>query len=158
MDNIPQYSIRTYAIFTVVVIIIYILCISHRFYLYNNYINGIWVADNKFCTNCNVDDMLCYMNTSSGICNIIINKDNNILENTEFTMTHDVQLSADNFNITSNKISYDILLTSKNKKSLFNKKKYTLVVSIANGKLVIYHNDVIYAVLFKDTLNTNLLD
>lgn len=151
-------AIKNTIVFICIIIILYILCISYRFYLYNEYINGIWAADNKFCNNCDVDDMLCYINAKNGLCNIIINKDNQILENTEFDMQHDVQFNLDNFNITNKKISYDLILKAKNKKSLFDKKKYTLVVSIDDGNLAIYHDKIIYAILFKDTLNTNLLE
>jgi hypothetical protein len=33
-----------------------------------------------------------------------------------------------------------------------------LVISIPNSKLVLYNGDVIYAIIYKDVINSNLLE
>lgn len=138
------------------IIIIYILCISHKFYLYNNYIDGIWAADNEFCIKSDIDDLLCHFNTEDKKMNLIINKNSDIIENTEFDIDYSVKLSINNFNILSNNIEYNVALIS-NKDTMLNHGNYTMVVSIPNGKIVLYHDDVIYGIMFKDTINSNLL-
>lgn len=142
----------------ITIIIIYLLCISYKFYLYNSYLSGIWNADNEFCIKSDVDDMLCYFNTDDKKVNLIINKNSNIIENTEFEFEYEIKLSLNNFNINNNNIEYDIELIPTNSNSMLNHINYTLVVSIPNGKIVLYHGDTIYAILFKDVINSNLLN
>lgn len=140
------------------IIIIYLLCLSYKFYLYNSYLTGIWNADNEFCIKSDISDMLCYFNTDDKKVNLIINKDTEIIENTEFNMDHEIKLSLNNFNINNNNIEYNVELVAAKGDTMLNHNNYTLVVSIPNSKMVLYHGDTIYAILYKDVINSNLLD
>jgi hypothetical protein len=116
-------------------------------------LNGYWTSDKDFAKISNIDDMILNIDieNANGFLIIIIDKEIN---------------NSDEFILKINKIhniktnectEFEIQFISEDDDFIWNDKKFKALLSIDNGSLKLFHNDTLYANLFKDNKMTYLL-
>ena len=92
-----------------------------------------------------IDEMILNIDsiTKKGFLVIIV--DNKIASNDEFDILTDTKCKEIEF--VSNNIDF-----------IWNEKKFTMNISIYKGSLILYHNDMVYAKLYKDNKMSSILN
>lgn len=65
----------------IAITIMFILLIIYNIYFYRGCLNGLWVADDKFCNSAGIDSLIFYINTSTDKIHVIMNKSDTELYN-----------------------------------------------------------------------------
>lgn len=144
----------------IIIIILYSYILHNDRLLYNNFINGFWKSDDKFCKDADIDDMILYLNTNTDDGYLIISKDNEIIENSKFNIKKKTTSNINNlipFNNTlgNQMLEYQVDFISDDEDFTWNDGKYILNISIINSLILIYKNDVLYAKLYKENILSN---
>ena len=110
-----------------------------------NFLNGYWTSDSEFAKMSEIDEMILNIDsiTKKGFLVIIV--DNKIASNDEFDILIDI--GCKDIEFVSNKIDF-----------IWNEKKFTMNISIYKGSLILYHNDMVYAKLYKDNKMSSILN
>jgi hypothetical protein len=146
-------------LYVIIVIIFYIIIIQFKADMYTEFMEGFWTSDPSFCDESNIQDMIFYINNESKTIKILIQQEEKNLENS----TYDIQLSklvnTNNLTIYNDCIEYNLVLTHQNDddKNNIMDGEYLLYLSLSKGILTLYKDDVIYAMLYKDSLSTSKL-
>lgn len=143
--------------------VLFILIILFIFMIYFNYniesthiskyINGYWTSNNKFAKLSDIDDMILNIDIEnlSGFLIIIIDKE--IVNNDEFI------LKINKIQNKKNSIAeFEVEFLSDDDEFIWFDKKFKAILSINEGSLKLFHNDTLYADLFKDNKMTYLLN
>ncbi len=141
-----------YSIFVISYFIIY----NKESYVLDNFINGYWTSDNNFAKASDIDDMILNIDieNSSGFLIVIIDKEIN--DSDEFILKIKKIHSPKN----KCKTKYDefeIEFLSDDENFIWYDKKFKAILSIDDGSLKLFHNDTLYADLFKDNKMSYLL-
>lgn len=122
-----------------------------------NYINGYWTSDNKFSKLSDIDEMIIYFDLEKNNGYLIIINDNNIAINSEFDI-----LLNDKFEYTykdvNNNLLFNVEFKSDDNDFIWDNKIFNCILSINSGSLKVFHEDTIYADLFKDNKITYYLN
>ena len=127
-------------VFLVILIIVYLYILYIDRQTYNKFITGFWKADMSYCIEAEIDDMVLYLNDNTNTGYLIITKDNELIENSPFSINKHIINNKNNLtpfnNILGNQIiEYNIDFTSNDNPQNFswNDGKYLLELSIING-------------------------
>jgi len=150
---IPNKNINIIVISTLFIILL-------TYFLYNpinndliikNFINGYWTSNKEFAKLSKIDDMILNIdiNDASGFLIIIIDKEIN--SNDEFF------IDIDNFKYHDGVYKFNMELISDDENFIWNEKKFKCIMSINDGSLKLFNENILYADLYKDNNMTNLL-
>ena len=144
--------------FILYVIILYISIIIYRIHIHNKCISGFYIANDQFCKNIDIDDIILYINNDTNYASLSVTKNNKLIEYTKFKITLSPDVNLHNCKIHKNSLVYNLNMKKKknSKKSLI-QGDYKLAVSLESGIIVLYKDSVIYCVLYKDNINSNEL-
>ena len=120
------------------------------------YINGYWTSDNDFAKISDIDDMILNIDidNSTGFLIIIIDKEIN--NSDEFILKIEKIHNPKN-KCKKNYNEVNIEFLSDDEDFIWYDKKFKAILSIDNGSLKLFHNDTLYADLFKDNKMTHIL-
>jgi hypothetical protein len=138
----------------IIILLFYIYTLHSDRNMYDKFTSGFWKADNSYCTEADIDDMVFYINCCTNTGHLIITKDNELIENSSFNIKKEVINNSNNLipfnNILGNQLlEYNIEFISDND-FLWNDGKYSLKISIINGSMIIYKDETLFAKLYKD--------
>jgi hypothetical protein len=150
-----------------IVYIILLVLILYDLYIYDIFIDGFWINDSNFMKENQIDELILHIDNCNA--NLIISKDDKIIENTKLNINRRVNyMEINNFIpfkdlLSSDFVEYNINVSSNNKNFLWNNKNLTLRVSIKHGIMNIYEIDkndniTLYAKLYKDNEKNNILN
>jgi hypothetical protein len=120
------------------------------------YINGYWTSDNNFAKVSNIDDMILNIDieNSTGFLIIIIDKEIN--NSDEFILKiNKIQNSKNKCKKKYNEFEIEFL--SDDEDFIWYDKKFKAILSMDNGSLKLFHDNTLYADLFKDNKMTHIL-
>lgn len=147
--------------YIILIVLIILMIYSYILYsevkIYNNFITGFWKCDSGFCKESEIDDMVLYLNTNDNTGYLIITKDGELLDNSSFDISKKTMNSFIPFNSMtgSQYMKYMINFNSDNPDFVWGDEKYTLLVSMVNGTILIYKNDILFSKLYKDNNISN---
>ena len=121
-----------------------------------NYIHGYWTSDNNFAKISDIDDMILNIDVEnlSGFLIIIIDKEIN--DSDEFILKIDkIQSKKNKCGGVYNEFEIEFLTDDED--FIWYDKKFKAILSIDDGSLKLFHNDTLYANLFKDNKMSYLL-
>ena len=162
MDKIKKF-IREYSvpicIFAIIIVIILIILwyINMReiVTIYDEIMEGLWIANEEFCASSDIDGMLVFIGPRIGYFSetrkvyIIMFAGNKIAVNEK------IEIEISNpfiLPILANKIQRQILIVSKNVEKIM-PKSMTLTLNIGSGSMTWETEDTVYAELYKDNLS-----
>ena len=118
----------------------------------NKFLTGYWVSDNKFAKLSDIDDMIMLIDGSehSGFLIIIIDKIINT--NDEFF------IKINNIKNNNGFYEFEIEFLSDDEDFIWYNKKFEGILSINNGNLKLFNNNILYANLYKDNKITDILN
>lgn len=123
---------------------------------YDNFISGFWKADQNYCDNAEISNMILYIDSIDNTGYLIINKDNDLIENSAFRLEKKIISNYNNLLPFNNNIEYNVKFNSKdNNEFLWDNGNYILKLSIISGTIVIYKEDTIFSILYKDNSVSN---
>jgi len=137
------------------IIIIYIYILYQNRILYNKFLTGFWKADDEYCKNAEIDNMILYLDYPKNNGYLIINKDENLIENTSFSFTKKILNNYNNLIPFNNTIEYCIKFNSDDDDFTWNNGEFKLKVSIIDGALIILKDNIIFSILHKDNNISN---
>lgn len=137
-----------------IILLNYVIYFSNKKCIINNdntdnnlkeFLNGYWSSDNDFAKNSEIDEMILNIDiqTMTGFLIIII--DNKIVINNDFDILLNEKCNETEF-------------ISDNIQFIWNEKKFKLYIFKNKGLIQLYHNDILYASLYKDNKVTALFD
>lgn len=138
-------------IYIAIILIFFIIILYYDKYIYETYLNGFWKGDIEYCNKAGIDDMVLYLNTEDDIGQLIISKNDELLENTSFAIKKNIINKSLLTNYLKQYIEYDITFIPDKTYINFcwDNKKFKMIVSIFTGTILIYEDDELYAKLFK---------
>jgi len=119
-----------------------------------NFINGYWSSNNDFAKLSEIDEMILNIDIKNKKGFLVIIAENKIVSNDEF----DILLNKNSNANISKGINYKIEFVSDNINFIWNEKIFNLDIDINKGSLVLYHNDIVYASLYKDNKMSAILN
>lgn len=137
------------------VLLIYLVSTNSNESIYLNYtknespkfikefINGYWTSDDDFAKLSEIDEMILNIDSKTMVGFLVIIVDNKIIINNDF----DILINCNEIEFISDSIEF-----------IWNEKKFKISTSINKGSLQLYHDDVLYASLYKDNKISSLLD
>jgi len=141
---------------TIIIIVIYLYIIMMDRKTYDNFISGFWKADQNYCDNAEISNMILYIDSIDNTGYLIINKDNDLIENSAFRLEKKIISNYNNLLPFNNNIEYNVKFNSKdNNEFLWDNGNYILKLSIISGTIVIYKEDTIFSILYKDNSVSN---
>ena len=145
----------------IVIFLVILLCIWHHYYVEykntknnkisdeiiekHNFLNGYWTSDSEFSKMSEIDEMILNIDTKNKKGFLVIIVDNKIVSNDDFDMLIDTKCK-------------EVEFISDNIDFIWNEKKFIMEISIYKGSLILYHNDMIYAKLYKDNKMSSILN
>ena len=111
----------------------------------NEFINGYWSSDNDFAKESEIDEMILNIDAKSMTGFLVIIVDKKIILNDDF----DILLQPN-----SNEIEF----ISDNINFIWNEKKFKMRIVKNKGFIQLYHNDTLYASLYKDNKITSIFN
>jgi len=140
----------------IIIIVIYLYIIMMDRKTYDNFISGFWKADQNYCDNAEISNMILYIDSIDNTGYLIINKDNDLIENSAFRLEKKIISNYNNLLPFNNNIEYNVKFNSKdNNEFLWDNGNYILKLSIISGTIVIYKEDTIFSILYKDNSVSN---
>jgi hypothetical protein len=153
MDNLNKKTIIIASVIVLIIIFVLIWYVNHTGVLeiYDNFMEGLWIASDDFCKRSDIDSMLLFIGpreSDTYKAYMIIFAENKIAlnEKLEIRMPYwgmiaqnDIENQLDINNESLGKIM-PLKLSAK--------------IDIGNGKMVWENDDIVYAELYKDTLST----
>ena len=126
----------------------------------NEFINGYWTSDNEFAKVSDIDDMILNIDIENNTGFLIIIIDKEINDSDEFILKihklHNKKNKCKS-NAKSNYNEFEIEFLSDDEDFIWYDKQFKAILSIDDGSLKLFHNDTLYADLFKDNKMTHLL-
>lgn len=110
-----------------------------------DFLNGYWSSDNDFAQNSEIDEMILNIDTNSMTGFLVIIVDKKIVINDDFDILLDINCNETEF-------------VSDNINFIWNEKKFKMHIVKNKGILQLYHNDILYASLYKDNKITALFN
>ena len=145
-------KLRNIILIIIIIFLIYLIyftyiCKNKENHIIDEFINGYWISDNNFAKISDIDDMILNFDikNSSGFLIVIIDKEIN--DSDEFILK--IHKCENN--------EFEIEFLSDDENFIWYDKKFKAILSINEGSLKLYHNDTLYADLFKDNKMTHLL-
>ena len=145
----------------IVIFLLIVLSILHSYYdehknIKNNkiydeiikkydFLNGYWTSDTEFSKMSEIDEMILNIDTTTKKGFLVIIVDNKIVSNDDFDILIDTKCK-------------EIEFVSDNINFIWNEKKFIMDMSIYKGSLVLYHNNIVYAKLYKDNKMSSILN
>jgi hypothetical protein len=121
------------------------------------FINGYWTSDNKFAKVSDIDDMILNIDIENNNGFLIIIIDKEINDSDEFILK--IHKSNNKKNKCDSKYNeFEIEFLSDDEDFIWYDKKFKAILSIDDGSLKLFHDDTLYADLFKDNKMTHLLN
>ena len=123
-------------------------------YNINPFLNGYWESDVEFSKLSNIDNMILNLNTDRMDSLLVIIMDNEISSSNEFKFN----IENKQYDKKNNIYQFDIDMSSDNIDFIWDDKKFNGHLSIDNGLLELYDNDILMAKLVKNnsiTLSLN---
>ena len=110
-----------------------------------DFLNGYWSSDNDFAQNSEIDEMILNIDTNSMTGFLVIIVDKKIVINDDFdillnTKCNETEFISDNINF------------------IWNEKKFKMHIIQNKGFIQLYHNDTLYASLYKDNKITAIFN
>lgn len=110
-----------------------------------DFINGYWSSDNDFANESEIDEMILNLDTKSMTGFLVIIVDKKIILNNDFdillpTNTKEIEFISDNINF------------------IWNEKRFKMHIIKNKGFLQLYHNNTLYASLYKDNKITSIFN
>jgi hypothetical protein len=103
----------------------------------DDFINGYWSSDNDFANESEIDEMILNIDSTSMTGFVVIIVDKKIILNNEFDIL--LQPNANEIEFVSDNINF-----------IWNDKKFKMHIIKNKGFIQLYHNDTLYASLYKD--------
>lgn len=150
--------INIITIIFIVLFLIYLVSINSNESIYLNhtkkensefikdFINGYWSSDDDFAKLSEIDEMILNIDSKTMRGFLVIIVDNKIIINNDF----DILLFYNKCN--------EIEFISDSIDFIWSEKKFKITTSINKGSIQLYHDDVLYASLYKDNKISSLLD
>jgi|LauGreDrversion4_2_1035121.scaffolds.fasta_scaffold66899_3 hypothetical protein len=110
-----------------------------------DFLNGYWTSDNEFAQNSEIDEMILNIDINSMTGFLVIIVDNKIVINDDFDIILNTNCNETEF--VSNNINF-----------IWNEKKFKMHIFKNKGLLQLYHNNILYASLYKDNKITALFN
>lgn len=123
---------------------------------FKEFINGYWTSDNKFAKVSDIDDMILNIDIENNTGFLIIIIDKEINDSDEFILKiHKLHNKKNKCKSKYNEFEIEFL--SDDEDFIWYDKKFKAILSVDDGSLKLFHNDTLYANLFKDNKMTHLL-
>lgn len=124
---------------------------------FKEFINGYWTSDNKFAKVSDIDDMILNIDIENNTGFLIIIIDKEINDSDEFILKiHKIHNKKNKCKSKYNEFEIEFL--SDDEDFIWYDKKFKAILSVDDGSLKLFHNDTLYADLFKDNKMTHLLN
>lgn len=121
------------------------------------FMNGYWTSDNKFAKVSDIDDMILNIDIENNTGFLIIIIDKEINNSDDFILK--IGKSYNKKNKCDSKYNeFEIEFLSEDEDFIWYDKKFKAILSIDDGSLKLFHDDTLYADLFKDNKMTHLLN
>ena len=122
----------------------------------SEFINGYWTSDNKFAKVSDINDMILNIDIENNTGFLIIIIDKEINDSDEFILKiHNISSKKNKCKKKYNEFEIEFL--SDDEDFIWYDKNFKAILSIDDGSLKLFHNDTLYADLFKDNKMTHLL-
>jgi len=113
----------------------------------SKYLEGYWISDNNFLKLSEIDNLILYIDIINNFGYLVIVKDKQIAHNIEFTIKYKKKsITIDNLN----NIKFDISFKSNDHDFIWKNKQFNCILSMNDGNLKLFENNILYGNLFKE--------
>lgn len=147
-------------IYFIITFIILLIILTYSYYpvVANDkqldFLNGYWISNDEFNSYANINNMILYLDTAD-TSNISIIVDNKLICNNEVSFEikkKSVKVSEDD------NIYFKCTFNTDDDDFIWENLEFDGIVSINNGNLKLFHDNILYADLFKDNIITSYIN
>lgn len=147
-------------IYFIITFIILIILLTYSYYPHKcnkdqlNFLNGYWISNDDFNSYANIDNMILYLDTDN-TSNISIIINNKLICNNEVCCNIDTKTIKTS---EPDNMYFKCTFETEDDEFIWDSLEFDGILSINNGNLKLFHDNILYADLFKDNIITSYIN
>lgn len=122
------------------------------------YLDGYWTSNPEFNKLSDIDNMIFYIDYNNNNGYLLIISNNKLISKNEITMLIDENNIKFDDNIYSNLLFKCTFMNDDKNNFIWNNINFDCILSINNGNLKLFNNNILYADLYKDNMITSYIN